>query len=175
VHARLAALRAQGIVIGLTLSGPRQAETLRRALGVRIGGRRLFDTVQATWNLLEPSVGPALAEAAAAGLGVIVKEAVANGRLTERNAESDFADHRRQLQHEAARLGTTLDGLALAAALAQPWVSCVLSGAATAAQLQSNAAAAALTLEQGTAERLATLLAEPPAVYWQRRSTLAWT
>ena len=33
-----------------------------------------------TWNLLEPSVGPAAAEAAAAGWAVLVKEAVANGR-----------------------------------------------------------------------------------------------
>jgi aryl-alcohol dehydrogenase-like predicted oxidoreductase len=41
-----------------------------------------FDTVQATWNLLERSAGPVLAEAHAAGLGVIVKEALANGRLT---------------------------------------------------------------------------------------------
>jgi hypothetical protein len=35
-----------------------------------------------TWNFLEPSVGPAAAEAAAAGWAVQVKEALANGRLT---------------------------------------------------------------------------------------------
>ena len=58
---------------------PRQAETIERAL--EVGG---FDTVQATWNLLERSAGPALAEAHDAGLGVIVKEALANGRLTAR-------------------------------------------------------------------------------------------
>jgi aryl-alcohol dehydrogenase-like predicted oxidoreductase len=52
---------------------------------MRVDGVRLFDAVQATWNLLEPSAGPALAEAHAAGLGVIVKEALANGRLTDRN------------------------------------------------------------------------------------------
>jgi hypothetical protein len=34
-----------------------------------------------TWNLLEPSVGPAAAEAAAAGWAILVKEALANGRL----------------------------------------------------------------------------------------------
>ena len=51
----------------------------------------LFDAVQATWNLLEPSAGPALAEAHAAGVGVIVKEALANGRLTARNDDPAFA------------------------------------------------------------------------------------
>src|SRR5436305_1641209 len=75
-----ARLRAGGLKIGLSTSGPRQAETLRRALDVAVAGERLFDCVQATWNLLEPSAGPVLAEAHAAGVGVIVKEALANGR-----------------------------------------------------------------------------------------------
>jgi hypothetical protein len=47
----LARLRVLGWKIGLTVTGPRQGETVRRALGVE----RLFDCVQATWNLLEPS------------------------------------------------------------------------------------------------------------------------
>jgi aryl-alcohol dehydrogenase-like predicted oxidoreductase len=65
----LAGLRETGLAIGLTVTGPSQRETIERALDVRI-----FDTVQATWNLLERSASPALAAAHAAGLGVIVKE-----------------------------------------------------------------------------------------------------
>ncbi len=57
----------------------------RTTVNVRVDGLRLFDVVQSTWNVLEPSVGPALSDAHAAGLGVIVKEALANGRLTERS------------------------------------------------------------------------------------------
>jgi aryl-alcohol dehydrogenase-like predicted oxidoreductase len=53
--------------------------TIERAIEIGI-----FDTVQATWNLLERSAGPILAEAHEAGLGVMVKEALANGRLTAR-------------------------------------------------------------------------------------------
>src|SRR5262249_29436735 len=49
----LARLRAAGVRVGLTLSGPGQGETLRRVLDVTVGGQRLFDSVQATWNLLE--------------------------------------------------------------------------------------------------------------------------
>jgi aryl-alcohol dehydrogenase-like predicted oxidoreductase len=85
VLARLARLRAAGVAIGLSLSGPRQAATLQRALAIAIDGAPLFGAVQATWNLLEPSAGAALAAAHAAGLGIIVKEALANGRLTARN------------------------------------------------------------------------------------------
>ena len=83
-----------------------------------MGGRSVFDCVQATWNLLEPSAGPALQEAHAAGLGVLVKEALANGRLTARNDAPDFARQRRLLEEVAGRLGTTLDALALAVVLA---------------------------------------------------------
>ena len=82
VLAELARLRDAGVVIGLSASGPGQADTIRRALEVTAAGAAPFACVQATWNLLEPSAGPALAEASAAGWGVIVKEAVANGRLT---------------------------------------------------------------------------------------------
>ena len=75
----LARVRAGGVAVGLSVTGPGQARSIERAL--EVGG---FDTVQATWNLLETSAGPALAAAHAAGLGVIIKEALANGRLTTR-------------------------------------------------------------------------------------------
>ena len=77
----LAELAESGVAIGLTVSGARQADVVRRALELDAGVNP-FSTVQATWNLLEPSVGPALDEAHAPGWGVLVKEALANGRLT---------------------------------------------------------------------------------------------
>ncbi|MFC7658355.1 aldo/keto reductase [Pseudonocardia benzenivorans] len=81
LHARLAVLRDEGVRVGISTSGPRQAETIRRALEIQVGGRPLFTSIQATWNVLEPSAAPALAEAAATGARVIVKEPVANGLL----------------------------------------------------------------------------------------------
>src|SRR4051795_8374998 len=113
VRAELDALRGTGVAIGLTTTGPDQAATIDRALAV--DG---FDCVQATWNLLEPSAGPALARAHDAGLGVIVKEALANGRLTGRAAPPVL----RQVADPAA---ITPDALAIAAALAQPWADVV--------------------------------------------------
>lgn len=173
VLGELARMKADRLRIGLSLSGAGQGETLRRALGITIDGVRLFDCVQATWNLLERSAGPALAEAHAAGLGVVIKEALANGRLTARNTEPDFAPRRRVLESEAARLGTTIDALALAAALAQPWADVVLSGAVTGEQLASNLGAVAVALDEAAAGRLRAL-EEPAAEYWARRGQLAW-
>jgi len=149
VLSELNALRASGLAIGMSVSGPRQAEVIRRALAVSVDGVNPFQSVQATWNLLEPSAGPALAEAHQAGWGVIIKEALANGRLADRDQE------------------------AMAAALANPWVDIVLSGAVTEAQVRSNVAALAV---HPSADELAALstLAEPPDRYWKERSQLAW-
>ncbi len=171
VIAELARLKVEeGLRIGLSLSGAAQAETLRRALGVRLfNGRPLFDAVQATWNLLEPSAGEALAEAHAEGLGIIVKEALANGRLTSRNPAPEIAP----LRQAAAELGVGEDALALAAVLAQPWASIVLSGAATVPHLLANVQALQLPWSDELTSRLS-VLAEPPTLYWQTRSRLAW-
>jgi aryl-alcohol dehydrogenase-like predicted oxidoreductase len=170
---RLARLRDDGLAIGLSLSGPRQAETLRRAMDVHVGGRRVFDAVQATWNLLERSAGAALRQAHGAGMRVIVKEALANGRLTARNGAPEFADRRRVLEEAAGRLSCTLDALALAAVLAEPWADIVLSGAATVEHLRSNLRAVELRWDDADVDALR-LLAEDPVAYWATRSRLAW-
>jgi aryl-alcohol dehydrogenase-like predicted oxidoreductase len=152
----LARLRAGGVLVGLTTSGPEQAATIERAL--EVGG---FDSVQSTWNLLEPSAGPALAVAHEAGLGVIIKEALANGRLTERGDVPE-------LVQAAGRAGVTPDAVALAAVLAQPWVDVALSGAATVAQLESNLAALGVEPDRFDG------LVEDPETYWEKRSALPW-
>jgi aryl-alcohol dehydrogenase-like predicted oxidoreductase len=162
VLTELASLRAAGVAVGLTATGPRQAETIDRAVETDA-----FDTVQATWNLHERSATGALERAHAAGMGVIVKEAVANGRLTDRGAPPALAE-------AAAEAGTTPDALAIAVVLAQPWADVVLSGASTPAMLESNLAALRVTVDAEREERLAEL-SEPAEDYWSARSRLPWT
>lgn len=158
---RLARIRRGGTAVGLTTSGPEQAAVVRAAVGVEVDGEPLFDVVQATWNLLEPSAGPALAAAHDAGVGVIVKEALANGRLAGRDASVSAALH--HARHRP-------DALALAAALAQPWADVVLSGATTVEQLRSNLEA----LEVAGGD-VPVVQAEPAAAYWEHRRSLPWT
>ena len=158
----LAGLRAQGVAIGLSTSGTSQGETLDRALGLD-----LFDAAQVTWNLHERAAGPALLRAHDAGLGVIVKEALANGRLATRGAHP-------ALVAAADRLGASRDAVALAAVLAQPFVDVVLSGAATTGALWSNLAAAGLELDAATLAEL-DVLEEDSAGYWAARGEMAWT
>jgi aryl-alcohol dehydrogenase-like predicted oxidoreductase len=161
VRAELAALREQGIRVGLSVTGDRQAATIEHAL--EVGG---FDEVQATWNLHERSAGDALARAHAAGLQVYVKEALANGRLTDRGGDAALAA-------VAQERGVGADAIALAAVLAQPWADVVLSGAATVPQLEANLRAREVAWDAELDDRLAGLV-EPPDAYWAARGELAW-
>ena len=160
--------------VGLTLSGPRSADALDVALAARASGERVFDTVQATFNVLEPSLATGLARAHAAGLGVIVKESLANGRLTPANDRSEDERMTGRLREIAAGIGCTTDQLALAFVLAHPFVDVVLSGAATNAQLSSHLAAPAISLDPAGRGALAGL-AEPRERYWATRAGLTWS
>lgn len=171
LHRALAGLREQGVRVGLSTSGPAQADTVRRALDIVVDGAPLFTSVQSTWNILEPSVGGALAEATDAGALVIVKEAVANGRLAP--GGTDDSPGSRRAVELAAQLNATVDQLAIAAALAQPWAWRVLSGAVTPTQLSSNIAAETVTIPTGLQAEL-NQLAEPPESYWTARSNRTW-
>jgi aryl-alcohol dehydrogenase-like predicted oxidoreductase len=134
----LRAMQETDLPLGVSVSGTSQAETIDLALTLG-----LFDAVQATWNLYERAAEPALERAAAAGMRVYVKEALANGRLADRDAE------------------------ALAAALAQPWATVVLSGAASVEVLRSNLRAR---------DTPPAALGEPEdsGAYWARRAALSW-
>jgi aryl-alcohol dehydrogenase-like predicted oxidoreductase len=136
----LRAMQETDLPLGISVSGSSQAETIDLALSLG-----LFDAVQATWNLHERAAAEALARASAAGLSVYVKEAMANGRLAAQ------------------------DDVALAAALAQPWATVVLSGAASVEVLRSN-------LRSRDAQPPGDLdhLIEDSASYWARRSELDW-
>ncbi|MFE0877645.1 aldo/keto reductase [Streptomyces smyrnaeus] len=166
LHERLARLADEGVTVGFSTSGPAQADAIRAALAVTVDGERLFRTVQSTYNLLETSAAGALAEAHEAGLTVIVKEAMANGRLAG-------GQEPRDLHLVAQAAGTTPDAVALAAVLRQPWAGVVLSGAATVGALHANLLATAVELDEAQLALLSDLVEEPD-VYWRRRSELPW-
>ena len=151
--ADLRALAASGVRVGLSTSGPHQGAVLDAA-------RRLdaapFSVGQATWNLRESSVGPALARAHDDGWTVVVKEALANGELVTHPPD------------EAA--GEEGDVFALGAARAQAGVDLVLSGASTRDQLRRGVQAPAARVTDATLRRLA----DDPERYWRRRAERPW-
>jgi aryl-alcohol dehydrogenase-like predicted oxidoreductase len=170
VLAELTRLRDRGLFLGVTTTGPRQLDTIRRAVEVRFGGGPLFSAIQVTWNVLERSAEEGLREAHEAGFTVIVKEALANGRLTPRGSEGSAGP----LRAVADRLGATPDAVALAFVRRQPWADLVLLGAATPAQLDSNLAAPGIQLSAADVQLLDRLRA-PAEQYWAQRARLPWT
>jgi len=167
---RLRAMRAGGLLIGVTASGSAQSETIHRALELRCDPQPLFSAVQATWNLLERNAESALREAHQAGITVLIKEPLANGLLTS----SGELGRSGQLRNAADRLRVSPDVIALAFVLRQPWADVVLLGASTEAQLESNLRALELPLNADQVQLLDSMR-EPSERYWSRRAGLAWT
>jgi aryl-alcohol dehydrogenase-like predicted oxidoreductase len=170
----LAKIKSEGVLIGITVSGDKQTEILEKAIETKIEGKRLFDTIQATWNLLEPSASHILNIARKEGMGVIIKEGVANGRLTHKNNDPDFNYQKKLLKDIAGEHECDMDAIAIAAILHQPWVDIVLSGAATENQLLSNMNSLKVRFKDGQLEELLSQLQESPETYWSKRKDLPW-
>ena len=158
---RLRALADTGTRVGISTSGTHQGEVIAEAMALADSP---FRVVQATWNLFEQSAGEALHSAHAAGWLVVVKEVLANGRLVDPVT-------RAPVRALARADGQTTGGLAIGAALAQPWADIVLTGAVTSGQLVANIAS---RIPRVTGEQLAAL-AISPGEYWRARARLGWS
>ncbi len=139
--------------------------------------------MQATWNLLERGAESALDDAHSAGMKVVVKESLANGRLTDRGKREAGRGKREEadvllpsverIGELAEGRGTTIEKLALAAALARPWADVVLTGAATVEQIRSNVAALQLDYDVQLDEQVR-WVSIGSAEYWRARSSFRW-
>ena len=171
LDALAAKLRDAGVAAGASVSHP-QATPLELATAAARGDKPLFASVQATFNLLDQSAAPQLKAAHESGLFVIIKEALANGRLTSRAPDPNV---KAVLAAEAERLGTTADAVSLAWVLSHEWVSMVLSGASSVEMLRANADALRITpLPADVMERLGAAIGQPLDEYWSDRKALAW-
>lgn len=171
----IARLKEKGIGAGITTSGPGQGVAIRKCLDVRRDGELVFNSVQATWNLLERSAESALSEAHDAGVKVIIKEALANGRLTQSNVDEDspLSPLIARLRRLARNKGTALETLALSAAIGRPWATVALSGAATVDQLVSNAKTRDFNSDVDLEQMLSEITISP-VDYWNARSAFGW-
>ena len=162
-------IKKSGIEIGISTSGPSQAETIKKLLEIN-KVENLFTFIQCTINILEQSCQQILIEASESKINIIAKEIFANGRLSAANKEF----HEKEiliLKNLALDLNLSLEELSLIWAYQQKYINIVLTGAATVEQLQSNIDAISkkdLTLpnllELGTSKES----------YWQSRKSLKW-
>jgi len=170
---RLWTLKEKGLIVGLSLSGTRQSDTLEKSIEIKSGDAQLFQSAQVTWNILERSTSQMIEKASAAGYGIIIKESLANGRLTERNLNDSFSEKLDILTEIAEKYQVGVDAIAISYVLQQPWASVVLSGAARQSHLISNLKAFEIKLTPNDLQKLDELK-ETPENYWQTRSDLSW-
>lgn len=171
VHDALSSCKNKdGWKIGLSVSGPNQGDILKEAMKITSpDGSRLFDSVQCTFNVLEQKPTESLLAAHQEGMDIIIKEGVANGRALRTEKLLTFAEAN----------GWSVDGLALACILAQPFQPRVLSGSVTPEQLSSNFKAFEISkiLKEERPELLELIMKEcvmDSERYWKNRSALAW-
>ncbi len=175
-HQALATCRDEkGWAIGLSVSGPEQGDILREAMKIRVSrtdsnqnGVPLFDSVQCTYNVLEQRPGEALLEAHKAGMDIIIKEGLANGRALRSSVIMEYSE----------KLNCKPDQLALACISAQPFCPRVLSGAVTPEQLSSNwkalNVAEKLLQNKALLQEIMDASCIESDVYWTDRASLAW-
>ena len=98
---------------------------------------------------------------------MIVKEALANGRLGPRAPAAELAA-------AASALGSTPDAVALAAVLAQPFADVVLSGVATRDDARQQPRGGGPGALRTTSLAALAPLEEDSEEYWSTRSALPW-
>lgn len=172
---RLAELKKQhGLFIGITTTGAGQVEVIKKALAVEIEGAALFDVFQVTFNVLDQSLATVAPTLAAAHKRLVIKEAMANGRIFPNTAYPHYARMYNTLQGMAERYGVGVDAVAIRFCMDRIEPYQVLSGASRVSHLSDNLKAARFQLMQEDLEALKTLAVRPEA-YWAERKQLGWS
>jgi len=174
---RLFALKqAHNIRMGITTTGANQVEVLKKAIDVEINGTLLFDVFQVTYNLFDQSLANVVKEHLTKNKRLVIKEALANGRVFPNDNYPHYAKTYEILHSLANKYGVGIDAIALRFCIDSlhplPQFK-VLSGAATQQQLSENLKTNLFTLTEKEVTIL-TKSAIAPNQYWSERKQLAW-
>ena len=171
---RLAELKAKyGLRMGLSTSGDQQLEVLKQSLEITRHGEDLFDVFQVTYNMLDQSLGEMIRELGQAGKRVVIKEALANGRLFTSPRYPHYAPMYGEMERLANKYQVGVDAIALRYCIDSVAPFMVLSGASQEQHLTDNLTANGFRFE---VEELQTLgrFAVPREEYWAERKLLSW-
>lgn len=161
------------INIGLSTSGANQESIIKTATAVKINGENLFDTYQVTYNILEQSAFNCLKQLLQNGKKVIIKEALANGRMFPNYQSENYIAERVLLTQLATEYNVGIDAIALRFIIDNLGPDLVLSGVSSVMQLNSNMDCLKIELPLNAIDKLKEL-ATNPEDYWTERSNLPW-
>ncbi|MFD2915727.1 aldo/keto reductase [Psychroserpens luteus] len=168
IHKRLFQLKKKyGLQIGISTSGSNQSEILNIAKDITVNNESLFDSYQVTYNIFEQSTFDTLKNLKASGKTIIIKEALANGRVFT-NSKT-----KKQLEIFSKTHNVGIDAIALRFVIDTLQPNMVLSGASNINHLTQNLKALNFKLSLEELELLKSLTIDSNE-YWNERSGLAW-
>ena len=171
---RLALLKNEyQIEIGITTTGDNQVEVIKKALDVSIDGKQLFDAFQVTYNVLDQSLEAISNTLFKQNKKVIIKEALANGRLFRNSSYRHYNKLYNTLELLAKEYNVGVDVIALKFCQENIQESIVLSGASNVEHLESNLNINRITLSEEVINELKGFRIDATR-YWQERKQLVW-
>jgi aryl-alcohol dehydrogenase-like predicted oxidoreductase len=159
--------------IGITTSGLHQTEIIEAALKVKIENEDLFDSYQVTYNIFEQSTHPILKHLLQLNKTVIIKEALANGRIFKNEKFNHYKKLYQVLDSLAKKYQLGTDAIALRYVMDNLEPTYLLSGASTKEQLEENIKVYSFKLEKEELKVLNSFKTNSQK-YWKERNELSW-
>ncbi|MEM5565510.1 aldo/keto reductase [Psychroserpens sp. AS72] len=168
IHERLFQLKKEfRLQIGISTSGSNQSEILNIANEIQVHNEVLFDSYQVTYNIFEQSTFETLQNLQVLGKTIIIKEALANGRVFTNN------NSKKQLETLAKKYNVGIDAIALRFVIDTLQPNFMLSGASNTTHLSQNLKALDFKLSTEDLDYLKFLKVDT-IDYWNERSDLVW-
>ncbi|QXP63293.1 aldo/keto reductase [Polaribacter sp. HaHaR_3_91] len=165
--------KEHNLKIGLTTTGTNQVEVIKKALEVLVDGEPVFDLFQVTYNFLDQSLIEISGELVRQNKSIVIKEALANGRVFKNESYPHYAKMYTTLENLAKKHTVGVDAISLKYCEQTIPGSIVLSGASSIDQLKQNLEMNSFTLSADEIETLNSLKVSPDA-YWTERKQLQW-
>lgn len=162
-----------GLQIGITTSGDNQKEVLEAAFKIEIDGESLFDSFQVTYNIFEQSTFSVLRTLIENGKTVIIKEALANGRVFQNDNFVNYQKTYSIINKFSEKYKVGFDAIALRFVIDSLNPTYVLSGASNKIQLEENLKALSFRFTQDELDVLVSSKVLPED-YWEERSNMNW-
>lgn len=165
--------KEHNLKIGITTTGKNQVEVIKKALGVLVDKNQLFDLFQVTYNFLDQSLLEISNELINQNKTIVIKEALANGRIFTNKKYDHYKDVYSTLESLATKHKVGVDAIALKYCEQTISNSIVLSGASNSNQLKQNLKLNSFVLSYDEIELLASFKVTSD-FYWNERKELQW-
>ncbi|MFK7808025.1 MAG: aldo/keto reductase [Saprospiraceae bacterium] len=171
---RLAELKNKyDLNIGITTTGANQSEVLRKALEINVEGEELFNLFQVTYNVFDQSLANIAEDISNQNKKLVIKEALANGRVFPNEKYPNYSEVYDYLNHLANKYEVGIDAIALRFCMDSIPCYQVLSGAANEQHLTGNLKTTDFYLAELEISKLKQLAVSPDS-YWRERKQLGW-